>query len=337
MAWLIQRGKIFYVGWNDGTKDRYESAHTTDAVIAETKRLEKELAQSKPHGQEFIPNHTIALDSLISLYTKSADISSSTVRLNLYSWKKMRTLTGATILNDLLSDSFVKELKDKAKARMLSPAYISMILRDTRKLLEYAVIKGFILKNPLKKVTLPEQEPVARFITPDEEQRILAECSDELARIVKIALNVGLRVSQISSLTWKQIDLEHHLIYVPKQKRQRSRRIPIFHDTLSLCGPRKLSGQVFTMNTEQIKQAFRRVIRRLRGRKAIHGRIRFHDLRHTCASRLAQILEPAEVRDYFGWSSISMVDRYTHTTLTRIREKIERAANNPQTLPKFLV
>jgi site-specific recombinase XerD len=52
---------------------------------------------------------------------------------------------------------------------------------------------------------------------------------------------------------------------------------------------------------------------------------RFHDLRHTFASRLILAGVGLEtVQELLGHSSITMTRRYTHLTATHVREAVER-------------
>lgn len=318
MAWLIKRGDVYYVGYNDGTKDRYKSTKTTDPEIAETKRLEMELVQRVGSGV-IAEAPGMTLDTLIPLYIAATDVSERTIKSAGYSWKKFISLSKVVCLQDITPE-VIKAFKKTAVSKEMSPAYLGWILKDMKKLMGYAADKGFIPKNPFSKVVMPEQEEVWRLITHEEEARLLAVAHPKLVTFIHMALKTGLRISQITGLTWKQVDLKNRTISVPKQKRQKARKIPIFDDVVSLLGTPKMSGLVFPdLKTDLLEKMFARA----RIRAGIPGRMRPHDLRHTCASRLAHILKPAEVRDFFGWSSIALVDRYVHTTVEGIRETMQ--------------
>jgi site-specific recombinase XerD len=58
--------------------------------------------------------------------------------------------------------------------------------------------------------------------------------------------------------------------------------------------------------------------------------IRWHSLRHSYASHLAMTgAHPREIQELGGWSTLAMVERYTHLTPARLRGAIERLEQTP--------
>jgi integrase len=56
-----------------------------------------------------------------------------------------------------------------------------------------------------------------------------------------------------------------------------------------------------------------------------------HVLRHTFASRLAMAgVDPRTIQELGGWSSLEMVERYTHLGPTHKAEAVERIAHNTE-------
>ena len=65
-------------------------------------------------------------------------------------------------------------------------------------------------------------------------------------------------------------------------------------------------------------------------RAGISRHVRFHDLRHTCASHLVMgtwmpALSLYEVRDWMGHSSVQVTQKYAHLAPEGLREKVRRA------------
>jgi integrase len=326
MSWLIQRGSTWYIGYRENGKSRYYTTQQTDKTEAETKRLQFDLAQRVQSGKVDEPKPSMLLLELIELYKAQADISPETVRINTYSWKKFMDVSKCVTVGEVTPE-VVKAFKKSMIAADASPANTSLCLRDLKKLMGYAIEKGIITKNPCAKIQLPEKEKVARFLTPEEVEALLGAAPPMLRRMMEFTLQTGLRISQVTSLQWAPVEglphvnLKDKTLFVPKQKRQKERVVPLFDEQLAALGTPRTEGQVFEgVNTNQTYQVFKRAVRR----SGIKGRLRFHDLRHTCASNLIKILRPEQVRDYFGWSSIAMVDIYTHTTTESIRESLLR-------------
>ena len=58
-------------------------------------------------------------------------------------------------------------------------------------------------------------------------------------------------------------------------------------------------------------------------RKAGIGNFRFHDLRHTAATRIAAAgVDPFTLAYIFGWSDIRMAMRYTHATNANMKQAV---------------
>ena len=58
-------------------------------------------------------------------------------------------------------------------------------------------------------------------------------------------------------------------------------------------------------------------------RKAGIGNFRFHDLRHTAATRIAAAgVDPFTLAYIFGWSDIRMAMRYTHATNVNMKQAV---------------
>lgn len=333
MAWTITRGDVIYIGWKENGKDRYattrDKEHSgTDPKWAEQKRLEKELQQTVAAGPVSMPQEDMTLDTLIELYKKEADISESTLRINGYSWKKFQDIEGKLKLGEITT-AIMKHFKDTLIKADASPTSICIYLRDLNKLLGFAVDKNLVRWNPCKKpgsrkwaIEHPEEELTWRFLTAQEEEKLLSSCNPLLARMVVVALGTGLRISQVVGMDWKRFDAKSRLYFVPKQKRQKARNIPVFDAVAKAMGPLHLSGRVFPgTNTDQITKMFIRAVRR----SMMGGECTFHDLRHTFVSRVCQYLSPVEVRDLMGWSSVALVDRYTHSRVTDIQDKMREA------------
>lgn len=327
MAWIIKRGPTFYVGWNDGMKDRYESTRSQDPQVAETKRLEKELQLSLNKGVTPDPRPDILFSTVVELYKKEADITEATLRINGYSWGKFVSMMGDKAIGEYTTAD-IKSFKDMLVAQDASAASISLYLRDINKVFGFAVDKGIIHVNPCKKtgsrkwaVAHPEEEYEYRFLTQEEEARLLAVCNPLLRRMVIVALETGLRISQIIEMDWKRFKNHERLYEVAKQKRQKARHIPVFDRALEAMGARRLAGRVFPgTNKDMIEKMFTRAVKKSLGK----GYCTFHDLRHTFVSRVCAYLSPVEVRDLMGWSSVALVDRYTHSRVIDIQAKMQQ-------------
>lgn len=182
-------------------------------------------------------------------------------------------------------------------------------------------------------------------LNPDEARLLLEAAKDHrLEALFSVAVALGLRLGEIRGLRWSDVDLERRVLRVRHQlqkvdgdrafvepKSRQSRRtisLPEFAivalqrhrvrqleerlaagtdwQTWDLVFCTDLGGPLDDANV-------RRTLRRL-VKKAELRHIRFHDLRHTCASLLmAQNVNPRVVMEILGHSQISLtMDTYAH-------------------------
>lgn len=151
-----------------------------------------------------------------------------------------------------------------------------------------------------------------RWLTEAEAEKLLERCkvssNKELYPQVLIALNTGMRKSEIVNLTWGRIDLETEFIHVTNTKSGRDRFLPINGTLLALFRGwkvRRIDGKLFDGFGEW---AWKYAVR-----DAKLTDFRFHDLRHCFASWLAQSgVELYTIQALLGHSRSDMTQRYSH-------------------------
>ena len=76
-----------------------------------------------------------------------------------------------------------------------------------------------VRKNPVKRVSM-EKEDNARdtWLDDDEEARLLNASPKWLQEVIVFAVNTGMRLEEILSLTWKQVDTTRATVVVRKSK-----------------------------------------------------------------------------------------------------------------------
>jgi integrase len=130
-----------------------------------------------------------------------------------------------------------------------------------------------------------EKEPQGRvrWLEPDEEARLLDACREsrrpQLAAIVTVALETGLRRGELLGLTWDRIDLSRGVIRQEVTKSGRRREVPMrqaVYDVLAaLAEPH--AGRVW--HGQRIRTALESAVKSAR-----LDDFRFHDIRHHFAS-----------------------------------------------------
>lgn len=214
---------------------------------------------------------------------------------------------------------------EKLKSRLSStrkPATVNRLLGNLKHMMSKAVEWHLLDKNPFTEVKLLHvPEFTERILSKDEEEKLLAACrrvrAPHLWSIVTLALNTGMRRGEILSLQWGQVDLENRLVRIVGGKTaQSNRKIPMNETAFDLLSNlSRKNSLVFPSHRKEgepfrdPKKAFATAIR-LAGIE----HLRFHDLRHTFATRLVRAgVDIITVQHLLGHSKITMTARYAHS------------------------
>jgi hypothetical protein len=137
--------------------------------------------------------------------------------------------------------------------------------------------------------------------------------------------NTGMRKGDLLNLTWQQVDFERGVIFMPNKKAGdgRGHFLPmnsIVRGELVTLHSQRMNDRVFEVG--DVKKAFATACR-------LAGilNLRFHDLRHAAATRLAEAGADAfTIAAILGHSTIQMSARYTHIADERKRQALEAIA-----------
>lgn len=206
-----------------------------------------------------------------------------------------------------------------------------------------AIDWDYCTENPSRKVKFFSEKDnlKERLLNLDEEQRLLEASAEHLKPMLITALYTGMRRGEILSLEWRNVDLTKRLIRVEKTKNGKIRFIPI-NDLLlnELAGLKMNNGgsdYVFlylrTNNpVKDVKTAFNAAKRR-----AGIKELRFHDLRHTFASRLIESgVDIITVKDLLGHCSVETTQRYTHSRADQKMKAVQSLVKKEEIIQEFV-
>jgi integrase/predicted DNA-binding transcriptional regulator AlpA len=325
-------GVRFYINFTGAEGERIQKvvkhAQTAeDAVAALMKELEGIEAQrngfKKPERIKFRD----FADRYLEKYAQTNKRSWKTDRSYL---KSMSQVLGERFLDEITAEDVEEFKTHRLEEDRVEKSTVNRCLAIMRKLFNIAVEWGYLRREEVPKFKLfPEGNILKeRTLSEDEERRLLAASSPHLRSILVVALNSGCRLGEILGLKWGQIDLEARTLRVERTKNNKIRMIPIntalLEELSRLSASKRLPEYVF-VNPEtgaaygSIKTAFAAACRRAK----IEG-LRFHDLRHTFASRLiASGVDLITVKDLLGHSSVRITEKYSHSNLEQKKKAVE--------------
>ena len=257
--------------------------------------------------------------------------------------------------SDKLRDIRVANLRAYRKHRLfcknrhgkrLSVATVNRELSTMRAMLNEAMVNDWILLNPFKKVrpgeliSIADERKRETILTPVEEKALLAACATRLRRHLRVlviaALDTGARQGELLKLRWSDIAFDEGVIKNVtsyKGKTVQRREVPLTGRLRAALldlkekrgaatfrrshksGNKPDSSLVFSV-TSNVQNSWRAA-----RKDANLEHVRFHDLRHTAATRLAQTMQLALVGQVLGHSDPKTTHRYVNTT----REVIKQA------------
>lgn len=208
-------------------------------------------------------------------------------------------------------------------------ATVNRELSKLRRMLNIAQREGWIKQNPFAAgeslISLADERKRERILTRDEERRLLDACTvqrEHLRPILICAIDSGMRRGEILSLKWRDVDFENGLISIQafNTKTMKERQVSMTArlarelETLWEQSPKDEWQRVFGI-VNNVKRSFT-TARNTAGLPDV----RFHDLRHTHATRLVGAHIPlSEVGRVLGHTQPSTTYRYVNANVETAR------------------
>ena len=317
---VYKRGNVWWIRYAglDG-KIRRESSHSIQYKVAQTLLIFRK--KDVQEGKEPIPIKRIGNFSFKDLATnykewakrqKAFKSKACTIKLLTIEFGNcpIRRFTTKMV------EEFQTRLIVEGKANATANRRLACLKHMFTKAVEWDMVEEETHKRIKRVKLLPENNKRLRYLSKEESQTLIDACSPHLQPIVVTALNTGMRKEEILSLEWdKHIDLKHGFILLDKTKNGDRREIPInqtLRQTLQRIVRRLDSPYVFTSsNGNRFKDCKRSFYTALR--KAGIKDFRFHDQRHTFASRLIMAgVDITTVKELLGHRTLTMTLRYAH-------------------------
>jgi integrase len=201
-----------------------------------------------------------------------------------------------------------------------------------------------------------EEQPSERFLTPAEETRLFAaldQINPDLRAMAEFALLSGQRKTAVVKLRWADVDLDEQQAKFVLKGRGEKKRVHVLPLTARMVqiisGRPRVGPYVFTYECRRDGPRRADRVVRIKGlrfpfspqgwtrqwraalRKAGIDNFRWHDLRHSAATRLLSTTNNLKiVQEVLGHQSIQQTARYAHLSLDDLRRAMEQVGSGPQ-------
>jgi integrase len=253
---------------------------------------------------------------------------------DLYRLKRFNDFFGNVTLMEL-SPVDVEKFKSHKLKEGVTNTTVNHYLKTLKRMFNIAITWGYAKENPVKGIKFYSERDSLRerILTEEEEGRLLEAASGHLRPILNVALNTGMRRGEILNLKWTHVDFKAGEIFIEKTKSGTPRTIDINSDLLDELTRLKVetNNKLYVFINPKTAKPYKKLQRsfeRARQKASIED-LRFHDLRHTFASRLIEKgVDIIKVKDFLGHSTLRTTERYIHPDREERKKAVELLCKN---------
>lgn len=341
---MFKRSGVYWTCIRHNGKKIQKSLETSDRKLAkaieakirseivEGKYFEKHIGQYKTFN-EVVVKFIAEYAPTVSKSMQESYKCSSNSLLPFFGDLKLSLITP-----EIISDYKVKRRKDGVK-----PATTNIELAMLSKALNVAANEWRWLKYPPKIKREKVNNARSRWLNKSEEKRFVKACLELgynwLCDLSTFDINTGLRMGELISLEWPEVDLIRKTIFIKETKNKESRTIPLNQAAFDILYRKSKFRRIDTKlvfpnfafkkwDKCNLGKVFRKALV-----KAEIEDFRFHDLRHTFGSRLAQAgVDINTIARLMGHKDLKMTQRYIHHTVDSLRVGVDKLTNSDYNL-----
>lgn len=186
--------------------------------------------------------------------------------------------------------------------------------------------------NPatIDKVKMPKFDNSRNtFLNDDEVERYIALCKsgnlkEHEAGLFLFAIFTGFRLSEITSLKWREVDIEKRFVRLVDTKSNKNHIIILSQsaiEVLKMVAVSQRSEYAFTHEDGRPFNDIRKLWLRFKKMALIRDEVRFHDIRHTFGTQAVTAGVPIDVlQRMMTHADIKTTQRYAHIVDKRLHE-----------------
>jgi site-specific recombinase XerD len=331
---LYRRGPTWWISFSYSGKQVRHSTETDDKKLAEKiyHKVMTEVAEGKWFDRPVGERKTFG-EMMEKYMVEHSRIKKRSASRDEVSLLHLLPFFGPYYLKDV-SPSLISSYKAARLAKGASSASLNRELALMKHAFTLTITEWqWVNENPVKKVSM-EKEPPARdrWLTDEEEEALLGASPEWLREIVVFALDTGCRRAEALSLVWQNVNLETGVATVFGKKTSEWRSVPLIRRVREMLSTKHANQKVRPLkealvflnptgqavNIHELRSAFEKALD-----NAGINNFRFHDLRHTFATRLAQNgVDLFTIQKLLGHTTFATTQRYAHHYTESLRRGI---------------
>jgi integrase len=235
--------------------------------------------------------------------------------------------------------TFKNKKKEVTGTRERSPGAVNRELALLSAIFRVAIKSKQVTTNPCHEVeNLKGEKTRIRYLLKQEEERLLPQLTgdrEHLRDMVILTINTGIRVGEMLNLKVEDVDLVEGKLILRETKNGESREVPLNRTARTLVEnlvrKARERNRIYLFTNPDTGKKFTSIHKGWKKSCSLAkiSDLRFHDLRHTFATRAVKNgAMLAEVKEVLGHKSIQMTERYTHATVEGKRRAVEAVEND---------
>ncbi len=314
----------------DGKLKREKVGRKSDAIaLYQQRKSEVRAGEKLPDNMRYRGERlAVVIDKAIVRYEREHPKSYRTAKTHL---ERAKRDLGHRVAADLTPDAVEDWLDTLSPQQATRNRYKATLSRA----LQLAVRDGHLSRNVARLVVAKKENNTReRYLSADEEKRLVTainkQCPSYLPAFT-IALHTGIRQSEQFTMTWSMVDLEQRKIRLPETKNGKPHTVHLnqtaYNALQSLHAARPVDCR-----TDRVFLSARHRCRPLERPREWFSMVcedagvdnfRWHDLRHSFASRLVQKgVSLQTVSKLANHGSIAVTMRYAHLASEQLEDAV---------------
>ena len=240
---------------------------------------------------------------------------------------RKRTRNGAAVAHRAKPETDDEKRSRKSTANRILTVFKAMLNK--------AYEDGLVSTNDAWKRVKPfadVDEPVIRFLKPEEATRLINACPEDFRRLIKAALVTGARYSELAGMKVEDYSPDTRQIFIRPSKSGKGRHVPLTMEGAALfttCTDGKIGDSLIFQRKDGVAWGKNYQVRPLLEAcnvARITPSVGFHELRHTYASFLANAgADLLTISKLLGHADTRITSRhYAHLCDKTLRNAVEK-------------
>jgi len=330
---LYRRNKTFWMSFIDNSgKQHQKSTGTSDRKLAEKIYHKVQAMVIEDKWFEFDASKKHNFDELMDRFlAEHAPTVSQSMQKSYRNIRDHLNPFFAGLTLDKLDSDLISQYVVHRRSEGCRPATRNRELAMLSKMFNLARLWKWTRENPCSLVKKEKEDnEIGQCLTDEQEDLLLDKCrpycNGDLPDMVLVALNTGIREGEVLKLHWSKIDLVNRTFQSFNEKTDSWRTVPMnetVYEVLSRRNKvRSISGYVFVSSTGNPYES-RNMYREFKKACKAAGipSFRFHDARHTAATRLARAGKDIySIAAFLDHSQLSTSKRYAKHSAESLRD-----------------